>query len=140
MVREPFRLEHPCGVRIHPELREAEVSALAGETRHDMRTGYVWYSLPVARVVGQRVACRLCFHHGALSRFSVAVCDDELYGRGWSEWSQDKEERRARDTGSWFTAIGFPIGEYSWGTVYAGYDPRSATGGGGVTLLVRASV
>jgi hypothetical protein len=97
-----------------------------------MLTGHVWYELPRGEIGGRTIAIRLCFHEGALTELSLAVVNAELHDSSWSDWSQEREERLARDTRNWFREFGFPVGKYSWGAVYAEYDPKGSSGGGGV--------
>jgi hypothetical protein len=132
MSEKGFLLEHPCGLNIRPELRESDLTGLSDLRRDDMLTGYVWYELPRGEIAGRSIATRLCFHEGALSAISLAILAPELYGSGWSDWSEKKAKRLAQDTGKWLGELGFPVGEYSWGTVYAEYDPKGGSGGGGV--------
>lgn len=101
---------------------------------HDMRTGYVWYRLPQAQIAGQTVTMSLCFFDLQLDRISLAVLDDQLFGSSWDDWSAPKEHARAAATMRWLSDVGYPVGKYSWGTVYAGTDPKTGDGGGGFTL------
>jgi hypothetical protein len=132
MTDKEFLLEHPCGLTICRKLRESDLMGLLGLRRDNMLTGHVWYELPRGEIGGRIIAIRICFHEGALSALSLAVVDADLHDSGWSDWSQEGEERLARETRNWFRELGFLVGEYSWGTVYAEYDPKGGSGGGGV--------
>ena len=127
-----FTLRHPCGILIRQGLRESDVAAIPGVSARDMRTGYVWYDLSRAEIAGQMIAMSICFFKGELAFLSVAVVDDKLYGASWSDWSAAKEQARAEATGRWFADVGYSAGTYGWGTVYAGTDPKTGDGGGGI--------
>ena len=79
----------------------------------------------------------LCFHNSALDSLSLALTDAALYGASWSDWSEERERLRARHTEDWLLALGYPAGTFSWGEVWAGYDPKGASGGGGVRYFVK---
>ena len=125
-----FVLQHPCGLTISRRLAESDLAAVPGATREDMGTGFVWFSLPLASIGGSKVAMRLCFQGSALGSLHVALADPGLYGGRWGDWSEEKERLRAKHTEDWLRTLGFPTGTYTWGEVWAGYDPKGASGGG----------
>jgi hypothetical protein len=129
----PFRLKHPCGVLIQHGLTEPHVRPLPGVMARDMGTGYVWCSLPRAEIAGQMISMSLCFFKHDLHSLRVAVLDDAPL-QSWAEWSQEKERTRAEATRRWLAVVGYPVGKYSWGTVYAGTDPKTGDGGGGINF------
>jgi hypothetical protein len=127
-----FLLTHPCGLRIESDLREVSASGLTGVEARDMGNGYVWYVLPHAQIAARTVAMSLCFFEGALEGLSVAVVEPELYGASWSDWSAEREAARARATARWLADVGYEVGRYAWGTVFAGIDPKTGDGSGGI--------
>ena len=124
-------LAHPCGLRIEKGLLESEASAVDGVVVRDMKTGYVWYDLPEACIAGQQIVVGLCFFERALHSIVFAV-SDQLYGTSWADWSESKERARAEATQKWLESVGYPVGEYRWGSVYAEFDPRGGSGSAGV--------
>jgi len=136
--RTRFLLAHPSGLDIHPGMTEENVFAIPDVRRRDMRTGYVWFSLPEGLLAGERVAIALCFANGHLDCLTVAVCDEVHFGASWSDWTESNELARTEATRRWFANVGYPVGTYSWGHVYAEFDPRSGSGGGGVRFQRRA--
>jgi len=128
-----FVLEHPCGLRIERTLLESEASAIDGVTVRDMKTGYVWYDLPEAEIAGSPILVALCFFERSLNRVTFSV-SDEVYGTSWSDWSESKERARTEATRKWLDSLGYPVGKYRWGSVYAEFDPRGGGGGGGVVF------
>lgn len=122
---------HPCGLRLDKGLLESVASAVDGVVVRDMRTGYVWYDLPEAHIAGKRIQVGLCFFERALHSIGFAL-SDPLYGNSWAEWSESKERARAEATREWLESVGYPVGEYGWGIVYAAFDPRGGGGSGGV--------
>lgn len=129
--RTPFTLLHPNGLQIHAALAESDALALPDVDRRDMRTGYVWYDLPVASIEGEAVGMSLCFFRGQLWGLQVAVIDAR-FGTGWDDWSELKERARTEATREWLERVGYPAGSYQWGEVWAVYDAKGAFGGGGV--------
>jgi hypothetical protein len=117
---------------IGERLREPEVGGIPGIRKRDMRTGHVWYDLPRAEIAGQTVAVSLCFVKEKLHWLTVGVVDDQRYGASWGDWSPAKERARAEATGRWLADLGYAVGTYPWGSVYAETDPKTGDGGGGV--------
>lgn len=134
--QEGFSLEHPCGLHIERGLRESTLSNRVDVEVRDMHTGYVWYDLPKAEITGHQIAISLCFCRGTLESISVADTDDS-YGADWDDWSEEKEKARAEATKRWFSALGYSVGSYSWGEIWAEFDTKSASGGGGVRFRAR---
>lgn len=126
-----FVLEHPCGLRIERTLRESLVQEVDGVTPSDMGTGHVWYRLPQAEIAGRPIAMSLCFYEQRLDSLSFADVHPE-YGISWEDWSEAKEKARADATERWLEALGYAVGDYDWGVVWAGTDPKTGGGGGGV--------
>lgn len=126
-----FAFDHPSGLRICRDLQELEVASLAGVNRRDMGTGYVWYSMPVATSESGDLQVAMCFHLGILDSVSFAVNDTGEDRRG-SEWSEETERSQAKRTQKWLKAQGYAAGRYSWGEVWACYDPKSGSGSAGI--------
>jgi len=126
-----FVLEHPCGLRVERSLQESLVQQVDGVSSRDMGTGYVWYRLPLAEIAGRRISMSVCFHEHRLESLSLADVDPE-FGTSWDDWSEAKEKARADATKRWLEAVGYPVGDYDWGVVWAGTDPKTGDGGGGV--------
>ena len=107
------------------------MAALTGVERNDMKTGYVWYRLPPGEIAGSQIGMSLCFHHGRLDSISVVDLDSS-YGTSWADWSEEKEKACAAATERWLAAIGYGVGTYPWGVVWAGVDPKTLDGSGGI--------
>lgn len=129
-----FRLQHPCGLLLEPQLDEQRVQTVDDVVVTDMGNGYVWYRLPKAEIAGQTIAMQICFQSHTLETLNVAVVDPDLYGSSWATWSAEKERARAKATRRWLAAIGYPVGDYPWGTVSAGTDPKTGDGSGIIRL------
>ena len=95
-----------------------------------MGTGYLWCDLPRAEISGQMIAMTLCFFKQTLDSLSVSVVRDN--GALWADWSQETEQARADATRQWLAAVGYAVGTYPWGNVYAGTDPKTGDGGAGI--------
>lgn len=131
MQPNEFQFDHPCGLRVSRYLPESQVATVEGVIPRDMGTGYVWYTLPVTILEGDFLAMSLCYHHGRLDSLLIRVSDEDPEP-DWSQWSEDKEHAAVSKTTAWFEARGYPLGSYEWGTIWACYDPKSATGQGGI--------
>ena len=130
-----FVLVHPCGLRIEKGLLESDASAVDGVIVRDMKTGYVWYDLPETCIAGKQIVVGLCFFQRALHSIVFAV-SDPIYGTTWDDWSESKERARAEATRTWLESVGYSVGKYRWGVVYAEFDPRGGGGGAGVRFAV----
>ena len=122
-----FAFDYSSGLRISRDLLELDVASLPGVSPRDMKTGYVWYSIPIETSEHNEIQVDLCFHSGALDSISLDAKDAGI-GRSLSDWSEDKERTRAKRTQDWLTALGYAPGRYSWGDIWAGYDPKSGSG------------
>lgn len=129
-----FRLRHPAGVEISRALTETQLlSALpeAEGSKHDMRTGWVWYPLPSFLDGDICIRVALGFNRGELEQVSLAAGDPKL-PTGWANWSEEREHATVARTDKWLAQLGFPPGVYAWGEVWVAYDQKGASGGGGV--------
>lgn len=81
---------------------------------------------------GFQVGIELAFLHGALRECLLFHDDDHRYGRSWDEWSERRERRRAKALGTWLAALGWRHGNYAWGGIWVGYEPRTGMRGGWV--------
>jgi hypothetical protein len=104
-------------------------------SRADMRTGWVWYTLPVFASLGTLLGVSLGFNRGVLETISLADCSSE-FGTSWEEWSKEKQSARAASISAWLTRHGYPPGSYSWGDVWVGYDAKSGSGSARVRFAV----
>lgn len=129
----PFTLSHPLGFEISPNLKKKQVVETGKANERDMKTGYVWCDLPKANIAGTAILIQLCFHHGRLCSLHVCPVDENLYGISWDDWTREKEELRVKHTAEWFARLGFPVGKYPWGVIWASFDERGGWGGGGVS-------
>ena len=127
---QEFKLDLPNGITISSVLSETEVSVLSDVNKRDMKNGYVWYSFPSTEVKGKKISFELCFFEGVIQSINIAMLNSELYGGGWNDFSETKEKKRAKDTEKWLSSIGYKIGKYSWGEVWAGYDSKGGSGCG----------
>lgn len=127
-----FELTLSNGINIYANLKELEISSLENIRKNDMNTGYVWYSFEPCEVLGEKIHISICFYKGKCDSISLALYNPEKYGAGWDDWSEEKEKACAKDTENWLAKIGYPTGNYSWGTIWAGYDPKGGLGHAGV--------
>jgi hypothetical protein len=126
-VRE-FRLDLKNGITLGSELSESEVSLMSDVNQRDMKNGYVWYALPPVEVIGEKIVFDLCFFKSKIQSLNMSISNPEKYGGSWSDFSERKEKLRAKDTEMWLSNIGYQVGKYSWGEIWAGYDSKGGFG------------
>ena len=131
-----FVLNHSCGVSLRTGLSESDLLAslpmLAGAGR-DMRTGWVWYRLPVFQDSEVLVSIAAGFHLGVLEMLLVSDSSPR-FGSNWDDWSESKERDRAASISSWLSSKGYSSGEYVWGSIWSGYDPKGGSGCASIRL------
>ena len=123
-----FELDLNNGMVISAELQEAEVSALPGVHPRDIDNDYTWYWLPAIEINDLKVVFGLSFLEGSLKDINVSLSNPELYGGSWDDFSEKKEKLRAKHTEEWLTQIGYKVGTFPWGSVWAGYDGKGGFG------------
>lgn len=123
-----FKLDLGNGITLSSELSESDVSALPDVHQRDMKNGYFWYTLPTIAIHGESVGFSLCFFSSKIESISIFVTNVQKYGASWNDFSESKEKLRAKDTEKWLSGIGYRVGKYSWGEVWAGYDSKSGFG------------
>ncbi len=134
MSIQEFELTHPSGVFVSRRLSEQELVASlpsVSATRRDMKTGWVWYSLPPFPDDGVQLSLALGFDLGALRLLQISDSNPD-FGTDWGNWSEEKELARVASVAKWLSRHGWPSGRYPWGGVSAEFDPRSGSGLGGV--------
>ena len=137
MSTREFQFHHPVGVEISRNITEAQLLAAVPEvaaSKHDMRTGYIWYRLPPFKDADLVVGVGLCFRRGVLDSISLAAVRPGQES-GWSAWSNESEIAAVESTAKWFTERGFPPGAYPWGTVWVGRDIKTGDGGGSIRFV-----
>lgn len=100
-------------------------------SRRDMRTGWVWYTLPQIDDGTVLLSITLAFKSGAISTIQISDASPQ-FGTNWSDWSEEKEQLRVESIAAWLTAWGYPPARYSWGEVWAAYDLKGGAGLGGI--------
>ena len=136
--RSAFKVQHPSGLLIQQGIRESDVRAIPDVRTRDMGNGYVWYYLPRAEISGNVVAIGLCFFKQSMNFLTAVVVDDDPADNPWSNWSAEKERARLEATRQWFANVGYPVGEYKWGIVFAENDMKTGDASGGVRFQSRA--
>jgi hypothetical protein len=132
MNNREFSLHHPSGITISPSLTEVELAAVSC-SRRDMGTAWVWYQLPTFQEGEIIVAIALGFHAGRLVQLSLSDANPK-FGDSWSVFSEHQERLRAQSVGAWLASKGLFLGTYSWGSVWAGYDPKGGFGSAVIQL------
>lgn len=127
-----FQLILPNQIKISSKLKEEEIISLNPIHKQDMGTSYIWYQLEPCEISGEIICLSICFYKGQCESISLAIHNPQKYGSGWDDWSEEKEIARAKDTEEWLKKMGYPCGNYSWGNIWAGYDPKGGSGHAGV--------
>ena len=129
-----FELHHPAGVIISRSLTREALSAffLDKDIPHqDMKTGWVWVQLPTFQDGEINVGVSLGFDCGKLLQIALTDAHPK-YATSGTDWSEKQELLRAERIGNWLACKGYPVGSYSWGIVWANYDPKGGSGSAGV--------
>jgi hypothetical protein len=127
-MQSKFKIVISDKLHLSSSTTEEDVACIKGMNKQDMGNGYIWYRLEPSDIDGEKITFSLCFYHGRCNSISLAIYNPEKYGCGWDDWSESKEKSCAEDTANWLNKIGFPVGKYSWGEVWAGYDPKGGSG------------
>lgn len=125
---QKFELDLKNGMVISSALREDEVSALPAVHPRDIGDGYIWYWLPVIEFNEVNVVFGFSFLEGSLKDINVSLSDPELYGGSWDDFSEKKEKLRAKHTEEWLAQLGYKVGTFPWGSIWAGYDGKGGVG------------
>jgi len=129
-----FSLLHPGGITLGRDTKPVEIESIVGAAFTETVPGSCFYQIPPFQVDDQMIGCVAYFSGAKLTQISLALADSELYGSGWEDATETKLRRRADDTEKWLVGLGYPQGDYSWGTVWAGFDLKGFSGGGLVTF------
>lgn len=113
---------------IHPLISVENLLHFPGLRVNDLYNGYCWYEFVTYSTSDKHVAVGICFHEGHFSAARLSLWDSAIYGTSWSDWTEQKQKLCARDTEEWLRTKGFEPGEYEWGSVWVGYDEKSASG------------
>jgi len=125
-VDQAFVLDLPIGITLSRDLTENSVANIAGVKKSDMNNGHTHYNLPAMQFNDERIIFTPYFFNGLITSIGITPSNAELYGKGFDDWSEEKERARAKAAGDWLSSIGYAPGEYEWGSVWASYDPRGA--------------
>lgn len=138
MISRKLDIYHPAGVAISPSLTEIELAGIM-RSRTDMGTGGGWYSLPTFQDGEIVVGIALGFHAGRLEQISLSDANPG-FGDSWPSFSERQEHLRAKSIGNWLARKGLSLGTYSWGSVWAGYDPKGGLGSAVIRLTTQREV
>tara|TARA_R110001592_G_C12624293_1_gene698379 strand:- start:80 stop:484 length:405 start_codon:yes stop_codon:yes gene_type:complete len=125
---QKFELELKNGMVISSALREDEVSALPAVHPRDIGNGYIFYWLPVIEFNEVNVVFGFSFLNGSLRDINVSLSNPELYGDNWDDFSEKKEKLRAKLTEEWLSQLGYKVGKFPWGSIWAGYEGKGGFG------------
>jgi len=113
---------------IHPLLSLGAIEHFPGLKVNDLYNGYCWYDFVTYSPQGVDVSISICLYEGHFSAARFSLWDSTIYGSSWSDWTEQKQRLCARDTEGWLASKGLNPGQYDWGSIWVGYDPKSATG------------
>jgi hypothetical protein len=68
------------------------------------------------------------FEYSKLKFISMALGHPD-FGTNWDDWSTEKEKARHRAHEALLREWGAPAGEYAWGKVWCGFDPKTGDAG-----------
>ena len=124
-----FYLPHPSGTVLASNTCPQALEAIDGAQRIATGPESFLYRVPAFTGHGRVVACLVYFTKATVTQIGIALADPDKYGATWDQAGEEKERQRAVDTEAWLESIGYPAGEYDWGSIWAGYDPKGFSGG-----------
>lgn len=123
-----FRLEHTAGVTICRSSHFKQLEVVEGSNVREMGMGYTWVDLPLAEISGLNLSISVCFRDEAVESLSFSVIYADRFGSGWNDWSEEKEQLRAKEIEKWLQKEGYPSGSYDWREVWTGFDSKGGCG------------
>ena len=125
---QEFKLDLQNGITLSSDLSESEIAKMADINERNLGNGYVWYALSPIEIGGEAIIFSLCFFQSKIQVLNISVANPDKYGSSWNDFSEAKEKLRAKDTEEWLFNIGYKVGKFSWGEIWAGYDPKAGSG------------
>jgi hypothetical protein len=125
---DEFNIDLPNGITISTDLSESDVVKIPEVNTRDIKNGYVWHAFPPMEISGEAIVFNICFFQSKIQCINISISNSDKYGGGWSDFCEDKEKLRAKDTEAWLSHFGYPVGKYTWGEVWAGYDSKGGFG------------
>ena len=113
---------------IHPLLSIENLLNFPGLKVNDLYNGYCWYEFVTYSANDTDVSVGICLKDGDFTVARVSLWNSAIYGESWSDWTEKKQRLCASDTEEWLKSKGLEPGRYGWGSVWVGYDPKSASG------------
>jgi hypothetical protein len=109
---------------------EAVASLSLGDSNvtHDMHTGWIWLFARSVQVQTHYYGLHFGFCHNKLKMISLVVSQEPFEPIGsWDTWSEGREIQRLKVYKQWLLKELGREGRFSWGTVTADYDQKSAS-------------
>jgi hypothetical protein len=131
--RQTGSLNFAPAVYVHAgDSLEAVVALALGESNdiYDMQTGWQWLSTRNVQVTPYFFALRFGFCNNSLKLISLSFSSERAEElSSWDTWSEETEMQRLAELKKWIYAELGREGHFSWGTVTANYDVKSASSG-----------
>tara|TARA_R110001592_G_scaffold359327_1_gene665532 strand:- start:121 stop:528 length:408 start_codon:yes stop_codon:yes gene_type:complete len=129
---QEFKLDLRNGITLSSDLSESEIAKMPNINERNLGNGYVWYTLSPIEIAGEVIICSLCFFQSKIQILNISIDNPDKYGCSWNDFSEAKEKLRAKDTEKWLFNMGYKVGKFSWGEIWAGYDPKAGSGHAGI--------
>ena len=123
-----FKFYLPNGIALGSDLSESKISEMHEVNERNLGNGYVWYTLPSIEINAESIIFSLCFFQSKIQSLNISISNPNKYGSGWNDFSEAKEKLRAKDIEKWLSNLGFQVGKFSWGEIWAGYDSKGGYG------------
>lgn len=114
------------------EIKDFKLSEVQEE--QDMGNGWVHFTVRNVEVSGTYFIITFIFHEKALESVLFVINDSPFdLNIGWESWSEQKERNNAVLYNNWLNKEIGTSRNFSWGNVWATYDPKS----GGSSMGIR---
>jgi hypothetical protein len=84
------------------------------------------WRVPRRRISGATFGIAVYFRAQALQMVMLAICDPPFDSTSWDDWSQEREMEAKLAHDQWLHDIIGGGTQFSWGTIWSGYDEKSA--------------
>ena len=120
---------HNSGLIISKDTKLSDLEGVDFVDADSPNDDYRHFSIHDFNYEGITLSIGLLYQKGVLERIQLTFIDSELYGSGWSDYSEKRERRRAKDVERWLSTKGIKNGSYDWGEVWIGFEGKTPFGG-----------
>lgn len=113
----------------HNTTLEAIQAMNLGQSQHlkNLKNGWIWYDVKNLNIEEQYYNISFLFENESLKGLSFVFQQQafDVETTGWSSWSETAELEKAKQFNAWLDEQLDGQRDFEWGTVWAGYAPKS---------------